>query len=233
MRKYPAAPHPFIIEPPLDTRREFKEGEEVNFGLILIGRSIEFLPYFIFTFEELGRIGLGRGKGKYSLKEVRDDDGEVTYSGEEKSLRENFRIINPTDLEIFSSSSLTLHFLTPTRIRYQERLTKDLQFHILIRALLRRIFLLNYFHCNGDWKPDFTTIIEASKEIMIEREDLAWYDWERYSSRQDTRMRLGGFVGKITYIGDNLNDFLPYISLGEYIHVGKGATFGLGRYEVE
>jgi CRISPR-associated endoribonuclease Cas6 len=232
MRKYPAAPRPFIIEPPLDTKREFKEGEEIGFGLVLIGRAIEYLPYFIFTFEELGRIGLGKGRGKYSLKEVRDDEGKVIYNGEEKLLRESFRIINPTDLEVSSSSSLTLRFLTPTRIKHQERLTKDLQFHILIRTLLRRIFLLNYFHCDGEWRPDFTPIIEASKRIMIEREDLVWYDWERYSSRQDIRMRLGGFVGEITYIGDNLKELLPYILLGEYIHVGKGATFGLGRYEV-
>jgi len=25
---------------------------------------------------------------------------------------------------------------------------------------------------------------------------------------------------------------LPYIIFGEFIHVGKNATFGLGRYEV-
>jgi len=58
-----------------------------------------------------------------------------------------------------------------------------------------------------------------------------WYDWERYSSRQDRRMKLGGFVGEITYLGD-LKDFLPFLLLGSYIHVGKGATFGLGKYRI-
>ena len=231
MRKYPAAPHPFVIEPPLETKREYREGEELTFGLVLIGRAIEYLPYFIFTFEELGRIGLGKGKGKYFLKEVKDDQEKPIYSGQEKCLREGFRIVKASDLKLSSSSSLTLNFLTPTRIKYRERLTRDLEFHILMRTLLRRIYLLSYFHSDDNFKPDFSTLIKTSEKIKIEKENLIWHDWERYSSRQDTRMKLGGFVGEITYLGE-LKDFLPFLLLGSYIHVGKGATFGLGRYRI-
>lgn len=232
MRKYPAAPHPFIIEPPLDKKREFKQGEELTFGLVLVGQAIEYLPYFIFTFEELGRIGLGRGRGKYFLKDVKDEKEKLIYAGEQKHLKAGYFVFKPPNQDTSLSSSLTLHFLTPTRINYKEKLTRDLQFHILMRALLRRIYLLSYFHCDKDWQPDFTSIIRASEEIAIEKSDLSWYDWERYSSRQDTRMKLGGFVREITYSGDP-RQFLPYLLLGEYTHVGKGATFGLGKYEIE
>ncbi len=44
-------------------------------------------------------------------------------------------------------------------------------------------------------------------------------------------MILGGFLGKISYEGDNLKEFLPLVFIGTLIHIGKGATFGLGRYE--
>ncbi len=46
-----------------------------------------------------------------------------------------------------------------------------------------------------------------------------------------TFMKLGGIIGNVTYAGD-LTPFLPFIVLGKYIHVGKGATFGLGKYEI-
>jgi CRISPR/Cas system endoribonuclease Cas6 (RAMP superfamily) len=67
--------------------------------------------------------------------------------------------------------------------------------------------------------------------IKIVKRVLYWHDWERYSNRQETRMKMGGFMGEITYEGD-FEPFLPYIRLGEYMHVGKGSSFGLGRYEV-
>jgi len=44
-------------------------------------------------------------------------------------------------------------------------------------------------------------------------------------------MKMGGFVGDISFKGD-LEKFLPFIILGEYIHVGKGTSFGLGKYDI-
>jgi len=63
------------------------------------------------------------------------------------------------------------------------------------------------------------------------RNKLYWQDWERYSSRQQTRMKFGGWVGEIIYQGD-FQRFLPLLRLGEHIHVGKVTTFGLGKYRI-
>lgn len=103
---------------------------------------------------------------------------------------------------------------------------------ILIRNLLRRLSLLYYFHCGGDpseW--DFKGIIERAKEVTVKNRNLRWYDWERYSGRQDTRMKMGGFVGEITFEG-NIEPFMPLIKAGEVLHVGKGTGFGLGKYRI-
>ena len=44
-------------------------------------------------------------------------------------------------------------------------------------------------------------------------------------------MQLGGLVGSANYAGD-LAAFLPFVALGVFLHVGKNATFGLGKYRV-
>jgi hypothetical protein len=97
-------------------------------------------------------------------------DGKTIYDSESKTLK-SFKTsslsLTPHLLTLEGlSQSLKLAFLTPTRILYNSHLTLDLEFHILIRNLLRRLSLLYYFHCSGDpsdW--DFKGIIEKAKEV--------------------------------------------------------------------
>jgi len=231
----------------------------------LIGRAIDYLPYFIYTFDELGKIGIGKGRGRYELRRVkslesgvksekkgceevipqktgipRENLDEIIYSSDTKTIKPftpsllNFEssILNSEEILSFESSILNLSFITPTRIIYKGHLTINLEFHILIRQILRRLSLLSYFHCGIDpsqW--DFKGIIEKSRQVIVKQRNLTWYDWERYSFRQDTRMKMGGFVGEITFEG-NIEPFMPLIRAGEVLHVGKGTAFGLGKYEI-
>lgn len=244
MRKYPFAPHPFVITPPLEEKRTYREGDTLCFELTLIGKSIDFLPYFIYTFDELGRMGIGKGKGKYQLEEVRaiqvgerskvkDEEAMLIYSGKDKTLRNNFRVLTVDHIGAFNFSSSTLHlnFITPTRLKYDGQLSPNLEFHILIRNLLRRTSLLSYFHCEKQLDLDFKGLIEEAKGVKVQKGNLRWVDWERYSNRQDTKMKMGGFIGSVTFEGD-LEPFLPFLLLGEHVHVGKGTSFGLGKYQI-
>lgn len=242
MRKYRAAPHPFIIVPPLEDQRVYNKGERLQFGLVLIGRAVEYLPYFIYTFEELGRLGIGKGKRSFRLVKIetsrdKESPNRVVYDGSERSVLSHPVITHWNDIlgrakEISDRNQLTIHFLTPARIKYENRLTSDLEFHILIRNLLRRLFLLNYFHCDGQTDHDFGDLVNKAQEVKMLDSGLSWYDWERYSSSQDTRMKMGGLKGSVTFKGEFRN-FLPFLLLGEYVHIGKGSSFGLGKYRLE
>jgi hypothetical protein len=70
LRTYQNVPRPFVLEPPLDRRTEYAVGEPFAFNLVLIGRAIEFLPYFVYAFIELQERGLGPGRGRYDLAKV-------------------------------------------------------------------------------------------------------------------------------------------------------------------
>ena len=238
MRRYPSAPHPFVIDPPLDGQRLYEPGKILDFRLILIGRAVDYLPYFVYSFHKLGKIGIGRDKGKFLLQKVTSNslqgDGEVpVYNEEDKVLKSPCAPFAWSKIvEQDPPESIRISFLTPTRIKYRGRLTKDVEFHVFFRNLLRRISLLSYFHCGQTLNDHgFKELIDRAKGIRTTIHTLYWNDWERWSARQRTRMKLGGFIGDVTYEGD-LRPFWPYIKLGEYVHVGKGSSFGLGRYEV-
>jgi CRISPR/Cas system endoribonuclease Cas6 (RAMP superfamily) len=122
-----------------------------------------------------------------------------------------------------------------TRLKFQGGLEDRPEFHVLARSLLRRVSSLLYFHHGTRLDMDFRGFISEAERVRLAALNTRWVDWERYSSRQDTRMKLGGLVGTATY---EFNDarlaafFLPWLVLGECVHVGKGCTFGLGRFTV-
>lgn len=219
-------------------------------GLILIGDAIQYLPYFIYTFDLLGKNGIGRGRGSCQLQEVYtvspQDDAKSIYCSKTRkseSFREDCIDLSRPILSISegknvhdATEEITLRFLTPTRLKYDGKLTINLEFHVFIRQLLRRLFLLRHYHCKKSLS-DVGLPSEGYHRMLIERayatgikgSNLRWCDWERYSRRQDTRMKLGGFVGDIVYKGD-ISPFCPFIKAGEILHVGKGTSFGLGKY---
>lgn len=227
-------PRPFIIEPPPETKTQYKKDEILEFNLILIGKAIEYLPYFVFTFRELGNIGLGKGRGRFELDRVYNFKDELAYDADTQVLKDTVSKIDFSKLmENFSLNSyqLTLSFLSPTRIKIKNDLIVKPEFYMLIKALLHRLSALFYFHSQRELNLNYNLLISEAKKVKIKNDNLSWFDWERYSFRQDTRMKLGGFIGKITYEGD-FKLFFPLIILGQFTHVGKNCTFGLGRYEV-
>lgn len=235
MRGVKTGPQPFVLEPPPERKKKYAAGERLEFDLVLIGRAIEHLPYFIYTFDRLGSMGIGRRKGKFRLREVRSCGAEPIriYDDDSKVLTADYAVLSqtPDPSAPDAPTQLTLRFLTPTRIKVGGHLTIELTFREIVLNVLRRASTLSHFHVpdsdvNWDWKE----ILNAANAVETTCR-LNWYDWERYSNRQKTRMKLGGFVGDVQLRGE-LGEWLPLLRLGEFVHVGKGATFGLGKYEV-
>lgn len=233
--KYEAVPHPFILEPPETEQTYFARGEEIQFSLILIGKGIKFLPYFVMAFEKLGEIGIGKRKSKFMIKKIMSEDN-VIYEKKKKELQVGHRkkIFIPERYEFDNKEKidLTIQFLTPARIKHGRDLVVNLEFFVLITSLLRRTMLLSYFH-SGEILPvwDHRAIIKIAKNVIIKENKTKWQDWERYSNRQQTRMKLGGIIGNITYRGE-LKPFFPLLQAGEILHVGKATSFGLGKYKL-
>lgn len=65
-----------------------------------------------------------------------------------------------------------------------------------------RVNLLNYFHCNGEEaKWDSRKILNEAEKVRIIEDNTRWFNWERYSSRQQTVIKLGGVTGVVRYKG--------------------------------
>ncbi len=245
MASYEHAPHPFVLDPPTDRRIRYGAGDHLDLGLTLIGRGIDYLPYVIFAFEHLGRHqGIGKSiapsprdsRGKFRVQSVfQDGNGgrHEIYDGEKKSLLAEARAETLTTLtrKQLGSQRITLRFLTPARMVSERQLATVPEFPIVIRTLLRRLASLAYFHGATDLDLDYANLVEAAHAVRLIDNQCRWHDWERYSARQDTKLKMGGLVGAATYEG-NLGPFGELLALAEVLHVGKGTGMGLGRIEV-
>jgi hypothetical protein len=158
-----------------------------------------------------------------------DHEWRLLYDGPTNRLLETPtpQPANQPSGELFNR--LTVNFLTPTRLKFNNDLTIDFTFRRLVFKMLRRVLELTHFHVPGaaiDW--EFRPLLVEADAVKIVRRDLRWVDWERRSSRQKTEMMMGGFVGEMMLEGD-LSPFMELLRTCEVVHVGKGCVFGNGK----
>ena len=235
------APHPFVLEPPRTGKLHYAPGDTFSCNLILIGEAIEVLPWIIFAFFRMAeqRIGIRNERGRCQLMKVeslpaRDGDAcQTIYTAESEMLTDDGLILRLDDVMQAAppvTDEIQLEFLTPTSIKVNGRWTSNLTFEYLIRNLLRRIRFLSLCHCGEDLDVDAHTLIAAARSVR-HTPDLQWLRRDRYSYRAEKSVPMGGFIGRIRFSGE-LEPFLPFIYLGEYLHIGHHTAFGFGQYRI-
>lgn len=235
-------PHPYVLIPPDTEKEDFEPGEPLTFELVLFGRAIDYFPYFLFVFLQLGENGIGKDRGRFHIETVdneRFNNRMEIYTSRTGSLKGDVQIYSSEnlfnvyrDILNLNPGEITIQLITPFRLKLGGKLRDSFTFFDFFRSFLNRLYLLTYFHCGNRFDRDHRELLELSKGVEITEKHLQWRDWTRYSTRQKTRMQMGGVVGRFTLKGE-LSPFLPFLKIGEFTHVGKATSMGLGRYKVE
>ena len=235
LQKFSQIPVPYVIEPPGWGARQVGTGESFAFHMVLIGRALRELPLIILAWRRAFARGVGSGDGTAELLRVvhcggardteihRPEIGTITAHAQETAF-------NPADNDGPERREVTLHFTTPLRLQKNGHALppEKLDARTLLMALVRRASLLAEFHAGGALIEDFASLLAASNDLQDSKR-LIWRDWTRFSSRQQQKMVLGGVVGDWTIRG-TLSPFMPFLQLGQWLHAGKEAAFGLGQY---
>ncbi len=239
LKGLPAAPRPYLFEPRLDesqgTDGETREGDELELDLLLFGQVIELQSFAVKALQRMGRDGLGARRIPFALDRVRYPDGDGSWRlGFQRGVRPweaSAPALYPSRQPLHRER-LRLRFVTPTRIKVKGRLVDDFTFRTLAFRILRRVLELAHFYVPSlTLDADYEPLLARADDVRVVSQDLRWKDWQRFSNRQHTKMKMGGFVGEVTLEGD-LNPFSELLQAAEVVHVGKGTTFGLGKVEI-
>ncbi|TDX59025.1 CRISPR system precrRNA processing endoribonuclease RAMP protein Cas6 [Orenia marismortui] len=233
-------PRPFIFEPKTNGQQIFYDGQEIRFNLNLFGYANKFLPYIIESWKYLQNQGIGLGRGKFTLSEVWNIN-DLTGKAE-RIYSEYANMVHNSELKIkiedinnleknLSDNYLRLKLITPMLLKHKREYINKIEFYPLMKNLFRRISELSYFYGKEKLDIRFSEYLEKAKKIQLVKDHTKWENWQRYSNKQKQRIKMYGVIGELEYQG-GLAEFLPYLILGQYTHIGKNTVFGLGNYKI-
>ncbi len=232
MRKYNASPHPFVLQFPL---QQDNQSNRYKLNLIIYGHGQRFFPYITHAMRKAGQDGLGSRRQVFELETITQITANkekhiVFQQGQLYSQKSESGIAIPEMPEIIA---IKIH--SPLRIKQQGHNlnSEHFNFAALFGNLLRRISMLTYFHTDEPLETDFADLTQRAKQINFTHKNLKWFDWKRYSSRQKTEMNMGGVMGTLQLDSQGMEDFWPYLWLGQWTHAGKATSMGLGHYSID
>lgn len=240
-------PRPFVLRAANTAPLLLQPGQDFTCELLLFGRGLNYFPYFFQALRQLGQSGLGARRGRFQVTRVdaipllpgQPAQPPPLYDSATELLQDtSLPAAAPALGEMMGGAApamLEIDFLTPARLKHAgDYAGPDVPFHVLVRALLRRISALSYFHGGQRWEIDYPGWIALAQQVELAEGEAHWRDRRRYSTRQEQSISLGGVEGQVTYRGEPavLAAFLPLLRLGQWTHVGKGAVFGNGWYRL-
>lgn len=210
-------------------KETFKQGEVLQFRLLLFGKTIAYFPQFLQAFYMLGQHGLGKEKAKFHIRKVVNEKGKKVVDGYRVYLQKlGIRTVaeyvkERQEVLLKQGCRNMMTFKTPVTIKYQGEFIQQFHEEALLRSVLRRIYSMDCFE--GMEIP----LMEAEEMPKIIEQEVHFVKVPRYSSTMQGHMELKGIRGEVVF--EDLSEELLLILLaGEKLHIGKNTSFGFGKY---
>jgi hypothetical protein len=229
-------PHPYVLHIPFDSACTLAPGETLAFEMNLLGNACAALPYITHAMQMAGAKGIGAGQGQFRLTRLEQraadaDQWRTLFSGDgELRQAAPFQVARLSSGPAFEHANL--EFVTPLRLKRKGRLVGPKEFdgvEDFLQPLLWRIQALAQIHGGAEAALDPRSLTQG---IESQASDMRWHEWTRYSSRQNTTMQMGGLLGRVSLQGGGLPALWPLLRLGQWLHLGKATSMGMGRYRL-
>lgn len=230
LAQYQQVPHPYVLSPRHD-RRDYNAGDMVTIDLILVEPAQRFLPDLLAAIRQL-RLGNALLQLDY-IERLRC--GQDILRTPEKITPAQALDARPALPQPPSApQTARIVFEHPLRLRRANQYLspRDFDFRTFFTNLMRRVSMLHVLANPEPLQADFAALATTAGDVSITDSDLRWLDWHRKSARQHKRIPMGGIIGSIDIKGD-LAPLWPWLWIGQWLHAGKGAVMGLGRYHIE
>ncbi|MFN3785894.1 MAG: CRISPR system precrRNA processing endoribonuclease RAMP protein Cas6 [Thiothrix sp.] len=237
LKEIMTAPRPYILQPLAISGKQYHAGDTFVLYMTLLGQAIAQLPYMIHALQQAGERGLGKQGGQCALVSVAQES--VIGSEDWQSIYHRGGILQPLPANIPAippmPSQVRVRLLTPFRAVQDGKLLNVQRFHFqpFMVGIIRRIALLHAHGAGVELNADFKALSQLAEQVSVTNVQLRWYEWERYSNRQQRAVQMGGLLGEFTVPLQGLDALWDWLWFGQWVHVGKGAVMGMGEYRLD
>lgn len=247
-QRFEQVPNPYVIEPPAGPTK-LRSGAPLVFHMVLLGQeTLGRLALVHGAWQRALAAGLGQRRvaGRLVAVDTIAPDGRIQplLDDARRHITARPDELPRLDLPLLqlthghtqhpAPQALRLELLSPVRLQRDGKPLRpaELTPRAFLSALLRRLNLVLDLHLGIRPAPfDARALLAQAERIEHDAGALRWVELGRYSARQDRSFPQGGLLGPWLWRGE-LGDLLPWLLLGQWLHVGKGATAGLGAYRV-
>lgn len=235
-----------------DRRRLFVAGTRWYFELTLIGElALRQIPAVVAAVQQGAERGMGRIRLRSQVRQVTAllPGVEVLLAAERPAVNgavltwENCRLEEIgfslaqanrlVETLVDPVRAISVRYLSPVKIKEQGQWVERPELGAVMRALVRRLRILSLVHGAGEWPHEgYGPLLDLAETVRLEHDETRWAGFARHSQRSGEQ-DVEGFVGQAWYGGEDLRPLLPYLWLGQWLHIGKSYVVGSGRYELK
>jgi len=239
----------YSMAPPLPPQDVIPPGGRFSFTLTLFGQGYQYLPYFVLAVPEMGRAGVGPGRGQFTLESIWAPD---PWTGKaETVLRPGEQVVRPPLRRLGweeacraaeswlpalgPNTSLRVRFLTPTRLIEGDARLKSPDFAVFFQRLLLRIDQVAQQFAGEAKRPqeDVRRLHGLADRVRLMDASVEWVDLFSYSGRSGRSTPMGGFTGWAIYRSPDWAPLLPWLLLGQGVQAGRLTVKGNGVYTLQ
>ncbi|MDO5133445.1 MAG: CRISPR system precrRNA processing endoribonuclease RAMP protein Cas6 [Eubacteriales bacterium] len=212
---------------------EFREGDELEFNLLLFGRTIVYFNQFLQAFYYLGMQGLGAQHIPFRVKYVTNTKRQKIVEGtnvykeyyQVRTVEEYVRYrLGARDIPDYD----TLVFHSPLSLKYRGEVQEAFSPEAILAAAERRIYILNCYEGRLEGEDFERPGLEAHIPRLVEQRVFK-EKVKRFSGTHNASVSFYGIRGSCRITGLDETARILLIA-GELIHIGKNTSFGFGRY---
>ena len=223
-------PHEVIPFAPESGRVRFEAGDSYQFLITCVGDALAIAPDLARGIARTGRLTPDRASSLPTFA------GNFELEAFDRLPQRDWM----RDVTIASGRpGVTLRFLSPLRLELPDDLARDGHRYFGAAAFPAAHFLMRlwqrlFFIANRRWpRQELDSMMPRLPDgIGAVAPRLLWMDVPKKGPSDEKAETSGGALGSITLLGLP-DEWLPYLALGQHLHLGKSTRYGLGRFVID